>query len=99
VLLPGWSSDRPRAARPGRPNAFPGTPYTYDAAGRLVGVQNITHMPVYTYNGDGVRVAQFVIGSRVPAILGARVYNDATGRKECEKALSRDRAHDRQSQR
>jgi predicted HTH domain antitoxin len=58
--------------------------YTYDAAGPLVGAQSITNTLVYTYNGDGVRVAQSVEGSRVLAILGARVYNDATGRKECE---------------
>ncbi|MBN1582957.1 MAG: PKD domain-containing protein, partial [Anaerolineae bacterium] len=32
--------------------------YTWDAAGRLVMAQNITHTVIYTYNGDGVRVAQ-----------------------------------------
>jgi len=36
--------------------------YTYDAAGRLVGAQSITSTLVYTYNGDGVRVAQSVDG-------------------------------------
>jgi YD repeat-containing protein len=36
--------------------------YTYDAAGRLVGARSITSTLVYTYNGDGVRVAQSVDG-------------------------------------
>jgi len=36
--------------------------YTYDAAGRLAGAQNITNTLVYTYNGDGVRVAMAVDG-------------------------------------
>jgi uncharacterized protein RhaS with RHS repeats len=35
---------------------------TYDAAGRLVGAQSITSTLVYTYNGDGVCVAQEVDG-------------------------------------
>jgi len=35
---------------------------TYDAAGRLVVAQRITNTLVYTYNGDGVRVAQEVDG-------------------------------------
>jgi YD repeat-containing protein len=36
--------------------------YTYDAAGRLVGAQSITNTLVYTYDGDGVRMAQEVDG-------------------------------------
>jgi len=35
---------------------------TYDAVGRLVGAQSITNTLVYTYNGDGVRVAMAVDG-------------------------------------
>jgi YD repeat-containing protein len=37
--------------------------FTWDAAGRLVGVGNVTTTVVYTYNGDGVRVAQAVSGT------------------------------------
>jgi YD repeat-containing protein len=36
--------------------------YTYDAAGRLAGAESVTHTIVYTYNGDGVRVAMDVDG-------------------------------------
>ena len=37
--------------------------YTYDAAGRLVGAQSVTSTLVYTYNADGLRVAQQVSGT------------------------------------
>jgi RHS repeat-associated protein len=37
--------------------------FTWNAAGRLVGVGNVTTTVVYTYNGDGVRVAQAVGGT------------------------------------
>jgi len=36
--------------------------YTYNAAGRLVGAQGLTATLVYTYNGDGLRVAQSMNG-------------------------------------
>ena len=36
--------------------------YTYNAAGRLVQAQSITATLVYTYNADGLRVAQSVDG-------------------------------------
>ena len=36
--------------------------YTWDAAGRLVQAESITHTLVYTYNGDGVRVASAADG-------------------------------------
>ena len=36
--------------------------YTWNAAGRMVGAESITHTMVYTYNSDGVRVAQSVDG-------------------------------------
>jgi YD repeat-containing protein len=34
--------------------------YTYDAAGRPVGAQRISSTLVYTYSGDGVRMAMAV---------------------------------------
>jgi YD repeat-containing protein len=36
--------------------------YQYDAAGRLVEAQSVTNALVYTYNGDGVRVAMAADG-------------------------------------
>ena len=36
--------------------------YTWNAAGRMIGAESVTHTMVYTYNGDGVRVAQSVDG-------------------------------------
>jgi len=50
--------------------------YTYDAAGRLVGAQSITSTLVYTYNGDGVRVAMAVDG------VETRWVQDVTGLPE-----------------
>jgi YD repeat-containing protein len=49
---------------------------TYDAAGRLVGAQSITNTLVYTYNGDGVRVAMAVDG------VETRWVQDVTGLPE-----------------
>jgi len=37
--------------------------YTYNTAGRLVGAQSLTATLVYTYNGDGLRVAQQMTGT------------------------------------
>ena len=37
--------------------------YTWNAAGRLVQAQSMTHTLVYTYNGDGVRVASAADGT------------------------------------
>jgi RHS repeat-associated protein len=39
------------------------TTYTYDGAGRMVQAQNVTLTLVYTYNADGLRVAQDVSGT------------------------------------
>jgi RHS repeat-associated protein len=36
--------------------------YTWNAAGRLIEAESVTHTIVYTYNGDGVRVAQEIDG-------------------------------------
>ena len=49
---------------------------TYDAAGRLVGAQSITNTLVYTYNGDGVRVAMSADG------VETRWVQDVTGLPE-----------------
>ena len=37
--------------------------YTWNAAGRLVKAESITHTLVYTYSGDGVRVASAADGT------------------------------------
>ncbi|MBN1874547.1 MAG: RHS repeat-associated core domain-containing protein [Anaerolineae bacterium] len=37
--------------------------YTYDGAGRMVKAESITTTAVYTYNGDGLRVAQHINGA------------------------------------
>jgi hypothetical protein len=39
------------------------TTYTYDGADRMVQAQNITLTLVYTYNADGLRIAQDVSGT------------------------------------
>ena len=36
--------------------------YTWTVAGRMIGAESVTHTLVYTYNGDGVRVAQEIDG-------------------------------------
>ena len=42
--------------------------YTWNGAGRLVKMQSLTHTIVYTYNGDGVRVAQAVSRSGITTV-------------------------------
>jgi hypothetical protein len=43
--------------------------YTYDIANRLVRVQDVTAMLLYTYNGDGDRVAKAVDGVTTTCVV------------------------------
>ena len=43
--------------------------YTWNVAGRMVGAESVTHTLVYTYNGEGVRVAQSVDGQATTWVM------------------------------
>ena len=43
--------------------------YTYDAAGRLVGAESVSHAVAYTDNGDGVRVASATDGAETQFVV------------------------------
>jgi uncharacterized protein RhaS with RHS repeats len=46
------------------------TTYTYDGAGHMVRAQSVTLTLVYTYNTDGLRVAQDVSGTTLSCGTG-----------------------------
>jgi hypothetical protein len=65
--------------------------YTYDGAGRMVQAQNLTLTLVYTYNADGLRVAQDVSGTTT-----AFVWDWATPVPELVLSVVEGMLHDRE---